>query len=69
MIDWITEENPDEENEYLVTWKGKLWIDAYLGLCEWDGERWVLEDFEPFKKWKSENIIIMAWSDIEPYKE
>lgn len=68
-IDWITEENPEEENVYLVTWRGKLWTDSYLGLCEWNGERWLLEDFEPYKKYKSENIIITAWSDIEPYKD
>ena len=40
-----------------------------MGFCEWNGERWVMEEFEPFKKWASENIIITAWSDIEPYKD
>jgi len=69
MIDWITEEMPEEENVYLVTWKGKLWVDSYMGFCEWDGERWLMEDFEPYKKYPTENIIITAWADAEPYKE
>ena len=49
--------------------RGKLWTDSYMGLCEWDGTRWLMEDFEPYKKYKGENIIITAWSDIEPYKD
>lgn len=68
-MEWITEENPEEENVYLVTWRGKLWTDSYMGFCEWDGTRWLIEDFEPYKKYKGENIIITAWSDIEPYKD
>ena len=69
MIDWITEEMPEEENVYLVTWRGKLWTDSYMGFCEWDGTRWLMEDFEPYNKYQTENIIITAWSDIEPYKD
>ena len=69
MNDWITEEMPEEEGSYLVTWKGKLWVDSYMGFCEFDGERWLMEDFEPYKKYPTENIIITAWSDIEPYKD
>lgn len=68
MIDWITEEMP-EEGLYLVTWKGKLWVDSYMGFCEFDGERWLMEDFAPYRKYKGENIIITAWTDAEPYKE
>lgn len=68
MIDWITE-TPEEQDVYLVTWKGKLWIDSYMDFCEWDGERWVMEEFEPFKKYPKENIIITAWAEAEPYKE
>jgi hypothetical protein len=40
-----------------------------MGFCEWDGTRWLMEDFEPYKKYPKENIIITAWSDIEPYKD
>lgn len=69
-MEWITEEMPEGENEYLVTWRGKYWTDSYMGFCEWDGTRWLMEDFEPFKKYKGElDIIITAWSDIEPYKD
>ena len=45
MNDWITEEMPEEEGSYLVTWKGKLWVDSYMGFCEFDGARWLMEDF------------------------
>ena len=38
IMDWITEEMPEKEGSYLVTWKGKLWIDSYMGFCEFDGE-------------------------------
>lgn len=67
QMDWITEEMPEKEGSYLVTWKGKFWVDSYMGFCEWDGTRWLMEDFEPYKKYTG--IIITAWSDIEPYKD
>lgn len=68
MIDWITE-TPEEEGEYLVTWKGKLWTDSYMGFCEFDGKRWLMEDFDPCKKYPTEGITITAWAEAEPYKE
>lgn len=69
MIDWITEENPEYADSYLVTWKHPLWDKtAYIGLCEWDGERWLVEDMEQSKLYK-ETLIILAWSDPEPYME
>ena len=67
MIDWITEENPEDADAYLVTWRHPLWEQtAYIGLCEWDGERWLVEDMEQSKLYK-ETLIILAWSDPEPY--
>lgn len=67
MIDWITEENPEYADVYLVTWRHPLWEQtAYIGLCEWDGERWLIEDMEQSKLYK-ETLIILAWSDPEPY--
>lgn len=66
-IDWITEENPEDADSYLVTWRHPLWEQtAYIGLCEWDGERWLVEDMEQSKLYK-ETLIILAWSDPEPY--
>ena len=65
--DWITEENPEYADAYLVTWRHPLWDrTAYIGLCEWDGERWLVEDMEQSKLYK-ETLIILAWSDPEPY--
>lgn len=67
MIDWITEENPEYADSYLVTWRHPLWDrTAYIGLCEWDGERWLVEDMEQSKLYK-ETLIILAWADPEPY--
>ena len=67
MIDWITEETPPDADSYLVTWRHPLWDrTAYIGLCEWDGERWLVEDMEQSKLYK-ETLIILAWSDPEPY--
>ncbi len=69
MIDWITEENPEDADVYLVTWKHPLWEkNAYIGLGEWDGERWLVEDM-PQSKQYTETLIITAWADPEPYKE
>lgn len=67
LIDWITEETPPDADSYLVTWRHPLWDKtAYIGLCEWDGERWLVEDMEQSKLYK-ETLIILAWSDPEPY--
>lgn len=66
-IEWNTEENPEDADVYLVTWRHPLWDrTAYIGLCEWDGERWLVEDMEQSKLYK-ETLIILAWSDPEPY--
>ena len=66
-IDWITEETPPDADSYLVTWRHPLWDKtAYIGLCEWDGEQWLVEDMEQSKLYK-ETLIILAWADPEPY--
>lgn len=65
---WITEENPEVADVYLVTWRHPLWDKtAYIGLCEWDGERWLVEDMEQTKIYNGETLIILAWADPEPY--
>lgn len=68
MIDWITEENPEYADVYLVTWKHPLWDKtAFIGLCEWDGERWLVEDMEQTKIYNNATLIILAWANPEPY--
>lgn len=67
--DWVSveDEHPEDADSYLVTWRHPLWEQtAYIGLCEWDGERWLVEDMEQSKLYK-ETLIILAWSDPEPY--
>ena len=68
-IDWITEENPEYADAYLVSWKCPTWKDtAFIGICEWDVEnqRWCVEDMKYFKLYSS--IEITAWADVEAYK-
>ena len=68
-IDWITEENPEDADAYLVSWKHPYWEQtAYIGICEWDGTRWLVEDMPQAKLYKDQ-IIITAWTEVEPYKE
>ena len=67
MIDWITEENPEVSDAYLVTWEHPKYKSRYIGICEWDGERWLVEDMEKSKLY-SDPLIIKAWADVEAYK-
>ena len=53
--DWVSveDEHPEDADVYLVTWRHPLWDrTAYIGLCEWDGERWLVEDMEQTKRKK-----------------
>ena len=69
MIDWITEESPEDADVYLVTWRHPKWEhSAYIGLCEWDGKRWLVEYMEQSKLY-SDTLIIVAWANVEPYRE
>ena len=67
-IDWITEETPPDADAYLVTWRHPLWDrTAFIGICEWDGERWLIEDMEQYKIYNNAALEILAWADPEPY--
>ena len=68
-IDWITEEDPEDADAYLVTWEHSRYKgNSFIGICEWDGTRWLVEDMEQSKLY-SDPLIIKAWADIEAYKE
>ena len=67
-IDWITEENPEDADAYLVTWEHPRYKGSrFIGICEWDGTRWIVEDMEQAKLYK-DTLIIKAWNDPEPYR-
>lgn len=67
-IDWITEENPEDADAYLVTWEHPRYKGSrFIGICEWDGTRWLVEDMEQSKLY-SDPLIIKAWADVEAYK-
>ena len=67
-IVWNTEENPEDADAYLVTWEHPRYKGSrFIGICEWDGERWLVEEMEQSKLY-SDPLIIKAWADPEPYK-
>ena len=68
MIDWITEENPGDADAYLVTWEHPRYKGSrFIGICEWDGTRWLVEEMKQAKLYK-DTLIIKAWADVEPYR-
>jgi len=68
-IDWITEDTPSDADAYLVTWEHPRYKGSrFIGICEWNGTRWLVEDMEQSKLY-SDPLIIKAWADVEAYKE
>ena len=70
MIDWISvkDELPEDADAYLVTWGHPRYKGSrFIGICEWDGTRWLVEDMEQSKLYKDQ-LIIKAWNDPEPYR-
>ena len=67
---WISvdDELPEDADAYLVTWRHPKWDKtAFIGICEWDGTRWLVEDMEQYKIYNNAELIILAWADPEPY--
>jgi len=69
MVDWITDEQPEKEGAYLVTWKCPTFTHSrFIGICDWDADdqRWAVTSMQYAKLYSS--IEITAWADVEAYK-